>query len=167
VRRRLLDLLTVLSLLVCTAIAWVWVRSARWSDNFEWTGLRGDAEYSGVAVCSARGRVFVVTLWVYGREPMFTMPDPSSLGSRWVHSDRAPSDARLLNRQCSHWFLGVGAGGTSESRPVDSPVTYMKTIRIASVPDGYLFALAALPALARLATTASAHRRRRSRCCPD
>ena len=56
-KRRLLDLMTALSLLLCVAVGVLWVRSHVVADDLTWQGYRGGGEFRGVGVGSRGGGV--------------------------------------------------------------------------------------------------------------
>ena len=54
-RRRLLNVLTAVSLVLCAAVAALWVRSHFVAEDFHWQWHRGGGEFRGVAFKSSGG----------------------------------------------------------------------------------------------------------------
>ena len=112
--RRLLNLLTPLSLLLCVAIVVLWVRSGRRRDNvsLEWIGTAGDAaEHDAVYLSSSVGSV-ELGRW---RERYFE-PDAQAVvgphatgGWRWFRRDFPFGSFSGVKRTLTLWErLGFG-----------------------------------------------------------
>jgi hypothetical protein len=145
--RHALDALAALSLLACIAAAGVWVRSWGYLDGCVWMRVVSEAEFRTAGVVTSEGRVLVLTQWVYGQDPSRSeMPGPDEAGIHWFHRKSGAAIARMYNRTCSHWVMGVGWDDDhySETRPAATPATSIKIIRVVSIPGAYAFALTAV-----------------------
>jgi len=172
VGRHALNTLAALSLLACIAVAVLWVRSWSRLDSCIWMRVVSDVEFRTAGVVSAQGRIFFATQWVWGQDPSRSdMPGPDEAGIHWHHRESGSAIARVFNRTCSHWVMGVGWDESRDSptSPGAPPSTSIKTIRIVSIPGAYVFALtAALPGV-RLVQMLARRRRlaRRPGVCRD
>jgi hypothetical protein len=160
VRRHALNTLAALSLLACIAAAGMWVRSWSWLDSCGWMWVMSDVEFRTAGVVSAQGRIFFATQWVYGQDPSRgDMPGPDEAGMHWRHRESGAAIARVYNRTCSHWVMGVG---WDEDRYIATPPgapPSIKTIRIVSIPGAYVFALTAVLPGVRLVRMVARRRR--------
>jgi hypothetical protein len=148
---RLLNLLTVLSLVVCMASAALWVRSY-WSYD-----VVARAAYSGLSTefISMRGRLIFFHFNTYGEDP-----PPTEWGAT-TYPRGAPMAVRLdseLGDSGPHWWNRLGfAALFTNSHPM------YKRLRIVCIPAWLpTFALAAPPTL-----WWTGHRRRRKRETTD
>jgi hypothetical protein len=129
-RRRLLNLLTLLSLLLCVAVVALWARSYGRSDLVRFDIGEGRTY---VLAESARGRLQLGL----ARESGTANPDVRA--SRWAHGSGPAADLYPL----PHSFIGLGWG-----RRVDLPpwVSFRPSV---ACPHGLVvFLSAALPTLA-------------------
>jgi hypothetical protein len=162
-RRRLLDSLTILSLLLCLATVALWVRSYRRSESLSFHyGHTERAEYS--AVESAFGKLTLYNYWT------LRLHDRPVNPFRGWHFRAYPADAANSIRQFVDdpktgrgTFRFAGFGGFSHGA---SDPWYSYSIRGLCVPHWFpalLFAI--LPAL-RLRSILRTRRRHRSGLCP-
>ena len=102
---RLLNVLTALSLLLCVALAALWVRSYRVGDEWEaqrgWRNNDRSAESRAVAVASAGGRVGVMYVARF-------FPRQHVVGIRGV------ADPRFYSTHLTHEAVPTPAAGFSE-----------------------------------------------------
>ena len=130
-RRRLLKLLTVLSLLLCVAVVALWVRSYRWSDQLLWW-----SPDAALAVYYEHGRVYLAAAWPLSQSKRGwerVARDVTGQPGVWER------DAGAFNYSVS--LLGFGYGNADR---VDG---IADRLRLVTVPYWFLcLAFAALPA---------------------
>ena len=161
-RRRLLNLLTVLSALLCVAVLVLWVRSYQFVDAFDVHHGR-----HRVGVRSGEGGLALG----YIRDPSLAGVPASEV--RWFW----PAPARAAGRPGGPWAaLGLGRGTVPVGRavPVLGKLAFLGSMFINSVPADYVqmpwwplaVAAAAGPCL-RLRTAWRRRRRNRDGLCPQ
>ena len=97
--RRLLNLLTALSLLLCAAVCALWIRTYLTRDWLSRTNLRHGEPFYSVsqwAVQTSMGRISVhyARLRLATRGPAVYFDNPRPPGVSWVYQRSAPVDAR-------------------------------------------------------------------------
>ena len=148
-RRRLLKLLTVLSLLLCVAVVALWVRSYRWSDQLLWW-----SPDAALAVYYDHGRVYLAAAWPLSQSKRGwerVARDVTGQPGVWER------DAGAFNYSVS--LLGFGYGN------VDRVDGIADRLRLVTVPHWFLcLAFAALPA-SRLVSALRCRRLARAGLC--
>ena len=183
-RRRLLNLLTILSLLLCVAVAGLWVRGTLCFDEWWWTDVKatGYDQPTGTEEMShfsfAHGDGVMAVQW--GRSHRAGTARRGYDGRRgWDRRDSSkhPLDLHLLYH-ADHQFAGFGWTDRRHSRgsltapgvPADPDQGYVvERYRIAKAPLWFpLLLTAAVPASrgARFMTRL-VRRRARDGCCPS
>ena len=138
VRRRLFNLLTLLSLVICVAAVTLWVRSYRWMDQLRWWSPPDTV----LAACSDHGRVALAlavglrhSKWGCEREARDVAGQPG-VWERDAHS--------------ANYHVGVLGFGYANADRVEG---IAERLRLVTLPHWFLcLALAALPVV-RLART--------------
>ena len=118
-KRRLLNLLTALSLLVCVAVVVLWVRSYRVGSVFGYyTGLAGDGWYRSVSAGSCDGWITLVPLhskfgeglvrgrfhaWDDARSAPQPIPGWAGFGYRRVQG----LEMGWMEIRVPHWFVAA------------------------------------------------------------
>jgi hypothetical protein len=142
-KRRLLNLLTLLSLLLCVAVGVLWVLSYNWYPDMEWGG-EIDPSFGWPHLHKHQFSVFEGRLgYILSHGPMVTVP-PS------VRASEAEFVGVTITR--GYWWMVP-----------DSDVTAYRCM--VTVPLGWLLLVSAvLPAFALWSQLRERHRTRRGRC---
>jgi hypothetical protein len=172
--RRLLDAITVVSLLLAAALAALWVRSHGHYDGFNWDARRGPerVEYGlasyvgGVHVArtvETGGSLFASPVGYQTMPVLYDPADPQSPPSHW--SAFYP----IMERWFDRWGFAAGEGtiSTLGLRSDGGGAFPQGRVTVLVVPHWFLAALLCLPGAARLTARARHARRRRHGRCPQ
>jgi hypothetical protein len=166
VRRRVLNLLALLSLIPPAAVAVLWVRGYREVDRVEWSTPRFDPRAGRAdawTVISGKGVVAVRwerETWLRAALPFIGYLPAASRPGGFSYSTLAPADVTI--RKETFWQrLGFARHDETDGAPTSA---WSRRTRAVRVPHWFLLLCSAVPPTAALRLRRRARRRRTGAC---
>ena len=160
-RRRVFEILTLLSLLLCAAVCVLWVRSYRHVDLFGREGGETADRWQRGGSASSGGGLLNVEWWLRQNGP----PSPLSEPAGWAYTSW-PLRSRLPVHSWHGFKFEAASWDNSRPTPGRSVPRRMTYSHRVTVPHWFALLLTAAPIALRLRGWARRRRRLRENRCP-